>query len=68
MRYLCNWYYEDYYKKLNRIPIQGRELSTEEKKYYSEVEYYKNFIRPSMGQGNSRKVLGYDIKSLSEFT
>ncbi len=68
MRYICNWFYEDFAKKIHLAnPKQQEELTESQRNYLAQLSYYNNFVKNQEApQGSGKKkLMGCSISGLN---
>jgi len=69
LRYICNWFYEDYAKKIHlAVPKEQAEISPERAFYYQQLEYYNKFVKPMVDEkeDTNNSILGVKLKGISK--
>lgn len=73
LRYICNWFYVDFAKKIHLAnPRQEEEMSEAKRAYLAQIEYYNQFIKPREDMKKANKLMGcsisgFDLKNLKGF-
>lgn len=67
LRYVCNWFYEDYAKKIHlTVEKEMTEIPPERAIYYQQLEFYRQFVKPLIEkEDNTNTVLGVKLKGIS---
>jgi hypothetical protein len=68
LRYLANWFYEDYAKKIHlTIPTEVANISPERALYYQQLEYYNKFVKP-IHEENAKDstIFGVKLKGINK--
>ena len=68
MRYLCNWFYEDYGKKIHLAnPTPPEELSEGQRIYQAQLAYYNMIMKDNSNKvkGEKNRIMGCTINPLN---
>lgn len=68
MRYISNWFYEDFGKKIHLAsPAETKELTEEHRMYLAQLAYYNNFVKHEIEavQKSKNKLLNCTIRPMN---